>query len=109
MKELKTEAATLGSATARTITSYPRLDGVLLYPGTDSTWSALFANKNASFEFDGTMQIDASVLYFFNAGGVTPAMAKTAVGVGSGYAGAYFFDSNSYNVEASALRHARPS
>jgi hypothetical protein len=36
------------------------------------------------------MQLDAAVLYYFNAGGVTPAMAKTAVGVGSDYAGAYF-------------------
>jgi hypothetical protein len=35
------------------------------------------------------MQLEAAVLYYFNAGGVTPAMAKTGVGVGSDYAGAY--------------------
>jgi hypothetical protein len=89
MKKLLTEAATLGSATARAITFEPRLDGVYLYPDTDSVWSAFFANGNATFESDGTMQLEAAVLYYFNAGGVTPAMAKTAVGVGSDYAGAY--------------------
>ncbi|MGC2766029.1 MAG: DUF1254 domain-containing protein [Candidatus Acidiferrum sp.] len=89
MKKLLTEAATLGNATARAITFDPRLDGVYFYPDTDSAWSAFFANRNATFESDGTMQLDAAVLYYFNAGGVTPSMAKTAVGVGSDYAGAY--------------------
>jgi hypothetical protein len=90
MKKLLTESATLGSATARAITFEPRLDGVYFYPGTDSVWSAFFANRNATFMSDGTMQLDAAALYYFNAGGVTPAMANTAVGVGSDYAGAYF-------------------
>ena len=90
MKKLLTEAGSLGSATARAITFEPRIGGVYLYPGTDSVWSGFFANGNATFEVDGTMQLEAAVLYCFNAGGVTPAMAKTAVGVGSDYAGAYF-------------------
>ena len=100
MKELLTEAATLGSATARAITFEPRLDGVYLYPDTDSVWSAFFANGNATFESDGTMQLEAAVLYYFNAGGVTPAMAKTAVGVGSDYAGAYL-DANKQPFDGS--------
>jgi len=100
MKKLLTEAATLGSATARAITFEPRLDGVYLYPGTDSVWSAFFANGNATFESDGTMQLEAAVLYYFNAGGVTPAMAKTAVGVGSDYAGAYL-DANKQPFDGS--------
>ncbi len=37
-----------------------------------SVWSTAFANKNTSFEADGTMGLDARVLYYFNAGGVTP-------------------------------------
>jgi hypothetical protein len=90
MKKLLTEGATIGSATARAITFEPRIDGVYLYSGTDSVWSAFFANRNATFELDGTMQLDAAILYYFNAGGVTPSMAKTGVGVGSDYAGAYF-------------------
>jgi hypothetical protein len=100
MKELLIEAATLGSATARAITFEPRLDGVYLYPGTGSVWSAFFANGNATFESDGTMQLEAAVLYYFNAGGVTPAMAKTAVGVGSDYAGAYL-DANKQPFDGS--------
>src|ERR1700678_4445929 len=100
MKELLTEAATLGSATARAITFEPRLDGVYLYPGTGSVWSGFFANGNATFELEGTMQLEAAVLYYFNAGGVTPAMAKTAVGVGSDYAGAYL-DANKQPFDGS--------
>ena len=89
MKKLLAESAALGSATARAITS-SHISGVYLYPGTGSIWSEFFANGNATFELDGTMQLDAAVLYYFNAGGVTPSMAKTAVGVRSDYAGAYF-------------------
>jgi hypothetical protein len=100
MKKLLIEAATLGSATARAITFEPRLDGVYLYPGTGSVWSGFFANGNATFESDGTMQLEAAVLYYFNAGGVTPAMAKTAVGAGSDYAGAYF-DANKQPFDGS--------
>ena len=41
------------------------------------------------FEADGSMDLDARVLYYFNAGGVTPAMATTHVGAGSDYALAF--------------------
>ena len=78
MKKLLTEAATLGNATSRAITYHPRFAGVKIYPDDPkSVWSTAFANKNTSFEADGTMGLDARVLYYFNAGGVTPAMATT--------------------------------
>jgi hypothetical protein len=86
MKKLLIEGATLGNATGRVITYHPRIDGVAIYPGTNSGWSTAFANKNTSFEADGTMNFDASVIYYFNAGGVTPAMAVTVAGAGSDYA-----------------------
>ncbi len=87
MKTLLTEAAALGSATARAITYQPRIAGVSIYPDDpDSIWSTAFANKNTSFEAGGTMGLDARVLYYYNAGGVTPAMAATAPGQGSDYA-----------------------
>jgi hypothetical protein len=87
MKALLTEAATLGSATARAITYHPRIAGVNIYPDDPkSIWSTAFANKNTSFEADGTMGLDARVLYYYNAGGVTPAMAATSPGEGSDYA-----------------------
>lgn len=87
MKKLLAEAATLGAATSRVITYHPRIDGVNIYPDDpDSIWSTAFANKNTSFESDGTMGLDARVLYYFNAGGVTPAMAVSRAGAGSDYA-----------------------
>jgi hypothetical protein len=87
MKKLLTEAAALGDATARAITYQPRIDGVKIYPDDPkSVWSTAFANKNTSFEADGTMDLDARVLYYFNAGGVTPSMVATRPGVGSDYA-----------------------
>jgi len=87
MKRLLTEAATLGDATARAITYHPRFDGVRIYPDDpNSVWSTAFANRNTSFEADGTMGLSARVLYYFNAGGVTPAMATTRAGEGSDYA-----------------------
>lgn len=87
MKKLLAEAATLGAATSRVITYHPRIDGVNIYPDDpNSIWSTAFANKNTSFESDGTMGLDARVLYYFNAGGVTPAMAVSRAGAGSDYA-----------------------
>ncbi|MCB1071209.1 MAG: DUF1254 domain-containing protein, partial [Kiritimatiellae bacterium] len=66
---------------------HPRIDGVRIYPDDpNSVWSTAFANKNTSFEADGTMGLDARVLYYFNAGGVTPAMATSRAGEGSDYA-----------------------
>ena len=89
MKRLLNEAATLGNATARAITYQPRIEGVFIYPDTDSSWTTAYANKNTSFEADGTMNLDARVLFYFNATGVTPAMATSHAGAGSDYALAY--------------------
>ena len=87
MKKLLTEAAMLGNATSRSITYHPRFAGVKIYPDDPkSVWSTAFANKNTSFEANGAMGLDARVLYYFNAGGVTPAMAATRAGEGSDYA-----------------------
>tara|TARA_R110002020_G_scaffold176756_14_gene369272 strand:- start:7685 stop:9184 length:1500 start_codon:yes stop_codon:yes gene_type:complete len=87
MKALLADAATLGNSTARAITYQPRFAGVRIYPDDpNSVWATAFANRNTSFEADGTMGLDARVLYYFNAGGVTPAMATTSVGQGSDYA-----------------------
>ena len=86
MKKLLTEAGTIGNATGRAITYQPRIDGVFIYPDTKSAWTTAFANHNTSFEAHGTMGLDARVLFYFNAGGVTPAMATSHVGAGSDYA-----------------------
>jgi hypothetical protein len=86
MTKLLTEAATLGNAAGRVITYAPRVPGVEIYPGTDLNWVMAYADKNTSFETDGIMDLDARVFFYFNAGGVTPAMALTRAGAGSDYA-----------------------
>lgn len=87
MKKLLTEAGTIANATARVITYHPRISGVAIYPDNpNSSWTMGFANKNTTFESDGAMGLDARVLFYFNAGGVTPAMAVTVAGAGSDYA-----------------------
>jgi len=86
MKKLLTEAGTLGNATARVITTYPRIAGIQIYPDSDSAWIRGFADKNTSFEADGAMMLSARALFYFNAGGVTPSMAVTKPGAGSDYA-----------------------
>ncbi|WP_278921944.1 DUF1254 domain-containing protein [Pseudophaeobacter profundi] len=101
MKQLLTEAATLGAASARAITYHPRIAGVSIYPDDPkSVWSTAFANKNTSFEADGTMGLDARALYYFNAGGVTPAMAATTPGAGSDY-GLAVLDANKQAFDGS--------
>jgi hypothetical protein len=89
MKKLLNEAAIIGAASARAITYQPRIDGVFIYPETNSAWTTAYADKNTSFEKDGAMGLDARVLFYYNATGVTPAMATTLVGAGSDYALAY--------------------
>jgi hypothetical protein len=86
MEKLLTEAATLGNAAARSITYDPRISGAKIYPGSRSNWMMGFAHKNTTFEADGAMNLDARVLFYFNAAGVTPAMAVTRAGAGSDYA-----------------------
>jgi len=100
MKKLLTEAALLGNASGRAITYDPRISGVKIYPDSKSNWMMGYANKNTSFEADGTMNLDARVLFYYNAGGVTPAMAVTHAGAGSDYAlGA--LDSNDQPLDGS--------
>jgi hypothetical protein len=89
MRRLLDEAATLGNATARAITYQPRIGGVYIYPDTDSAWTTAYADKNTTFESNGAIGLDARVLFYFNATGVTQAMAATTVGQGSDYALAY--------------------
>jgi len=89
MQKLLIEAADIGAATARAITYQPRISGVYIYPDTKSGWATAYANKDPSFEADGTMNLDARVFFYYNYTGVTPAMASTRVGSGSDYAMAF--------------------
>jgi len=110
MKKLLVEAGTLGNATSRAITVQPRFPGVAIYPDTGSSWRMGYANKNTSFEADGTMNLDARTLSYFNAGGVTPAMEVTVAGAGSDYALA-FLDASKKPFDGSKTykRHLPPN
>lgn len=89
MRNLLAEAAAIGDATARALTYNPRIDGVAIYPDTDSSWVMAYANKDVRFDVDGARNLDARTMFYFNYTGVTPAMALTHPGQGSDYAVAF--------------------
>ena len=84
MKKLLTDAVAIGNGTARAITFYPRTPGNYIY-GKDSGWIMAYADKNTSFIYDGAYNTEAATWFYYNAIGVTPAMAVTRAGAGSDY------------------------
>ena len=98
MTRILTDAVAIGNAAARSIVWYPRTDGAMegirLYPDTESAWTMAFLNKNVFFNGpDGqTMNSDARVMFHYGYTVVTPAMAVTKAGAGSDY-GIAFVDS----------------
>ncbi|VVN81981.1 DUF1254 domain-containing protein [Pseudomonas fluorescens] len=91
MKKILTEAAAVGSATARTLTFRTRIKDSYFYP--DSAWGTPFIGASHRFEHDGIRLLDARTYFYFYATGNTPAMTVKMVGVGSQYATA-FVDAN---------------
>ncbi len=89
MKKLLTEAVAIGNATARSIVWYPRVDGAMIYPDTESAWMMAYAGKDVYFLKDGARNLDARVMFHYPYTGVTPAMAVTRPGLGSDYGMAY--------------------
>ncbi len=88
MKKILTEAAAIGSVTARTLTSRPRDPRHYIYPG-ERMWTNPFVAGRYDFLLDGGRLLDARVYMHFYATGITPAMAIENVGKGSQYAIAY--------------------
>jgi hypothetical protein len=91
MKKLLTEAVAIGNAAARSITFYPRtdinLEGVEIYPDTESSWIMAFAKKDVFFTTEtGGYNTDALDMFHYSYTAVTPAMAVTIEGAGSDYA-----------------------
>lgn len=85
MKKILTEAAAVGSATARAISYRPRDADFYYYPG-QSSWTQLFVGGNYEFLRNSARYLDARTAFYYTATGVTPAMAATMVGQGSQYA-----------------------
>lgn len=92
MKRILTDAAAIGSTTARTLAYRSRDPEVPFYEG--SAWGTPFVGGSHDFiNPDGVRLLDARTFFFFYATGITPAMAAKMVGVGSQYAAA-FVDEN---------------
>ncbi len=91
MRQILTEAANVGNATARALAFRCRLNDAFFYP--DSAWCTPFIGGSHEFVHDGVRLLDARTFFFFYATGITPAMAAKMVGVGSQYAAA-FVDAN---------------
>ena len=87
MKKILTEAASVGSATARAVATRPRSQDAFHYP--NSGWRKLFAGGDYRFLQDDVRQLDARLFYFFYATVNTPALVRKMVGVGSQYAAAF--------------------
>jgi len=111
MKAILADGVAIGSAQARAIVWYPRIDmnmaGVQVYPDTGSAWNMGYPERNVYFNGkDGaTMNTDARVSFHYPYTGVTPAMATPREGKGSDYGIAYldsdkkpFDGSKSYKI-----------
>jgi hypothetical protein len=102
MTRILTDAIAIGNATARSIVWYPRtkgsvdnMDGIQIYPDSNSAWIMAYKDKNVFFTGkDGhSMNSDARVMFHYPYTGVTPAMAVSIPGAGSDY-GMAFLDAN---------------
>jgi hypothetical protein len=94
MKKILTDAAAVGNATARAVSYRPRDPQVYFYP--DKAWANPFVGDSYLFLGDGARLLDARTMFFYNATGVTPAMAMKMVGIGSQYAVAFLDADKNY-------------
>jgi hypothetical protein len=88
MKRILTDAAKIGSVTARALTARPKDQRHYLYPG-ERVWTNPFIDGRYDFLIDGARLLDSRIYMHFYATGITPAMAVNNVGKGSQYAIAY--------------------
>jgi hypothetical protein len=88
MKKILTDAAKIGSVTARALTARPRDERHYLYPG-ERIWTNPFIQGRYDFLIDTATLLDSRIYMHFYATGITPAMAIRNVGKGSQYAIAY--------------------
>ena len=99
MKEILTEAAKIGSVTARALTARPKDERMYVYPG-ERVWTNPFIEGRYDFLKDGVRLLDSRIYMHFYATGITPAMAIRNVGKGSQYLIAYL-DENGEALDGS--------
>ena len=109
MKEILSEAANIGGATARAIASRPRDEMYYFYPG-EGQWTTPFPGGSHEFLDDGERVLDARIFMHFYATGITPAMALKMVGKGSQYGVAYLdADGNAFDGNKTYKVHLPPN
>jgi hypothetical protein len=84
MKGILTDAVAVANATARAIVFAPRDERVKIY--SDRQWGTGFVGGSYAFLNAGELMLDARTLFHYYATGITPAMAFSKPGTGSGYA-----------------------
>ncbi|MCB1130902.1 MAG: DUF1254 domain-containing protein [Verrucomicrobiae bacterium] len=106
MKKILADGVALGNAASRSIVWYPRYDvnmeGVRIYPDTNSSWIMAFTGRNVFFTGDDgeTMNTDARVMFHYPYTAVTPAMSTPREGTGSDY-GIAFVDAEKQPFDGS--------
>jgi hypothetical protein len=84
MKGILTDAVAIGNATARAILFAARDDRIKFCP--DRQWGTPFIGGSYEFLDHGERLLDARTMFHYYAAGITPAMAYSKPGTGSGYA-----------------------
>ena len=83
MKKILTDAANIGSVTARAIAYRIRDKNAFFYPG--KSWRLPFFGGYKFESSPGVANLDGAIFFYYIATGVTPAMAEEMVGKGSQY------------------------
>src|SRR5262245_12862669 len=103
MKGILTEAVAVGNAIARADLFASRDPKTRFYP--DRQWFTAFVGGSYQFLKGAERLLDARILFFYYATGITPAMSEAKPGTGSAYAltlrdsaGGYLDGGRSYNV-----------
>lgn len=109
MKKILTEAANVGSVTARALTARPRDQRLYVYPG-ERIWTNPFVEGRYDFLKDEATLLDSRIYMHFYATGITPAMALKMVGKGSQYLIGYLDkDGNSLDGNKTYRIHLPPN
>lgn len=84
MTDILTDAVALGTAAARSLVFAPRDRAPFYYDS--GYWKTAFVGGSYDFLNDGVRLLDARTNFHYYATGITPAMVKGRVGIGSQYA-----------------------
>lgn len=107
MKAILTDAVAVANGIARADAFASRDSRTLIYP--DRQWITPFVGGSYQFLEGAERLLDARVMFFYLATGITPAMSEAKVGTGSAYAGAfrdskgdYFDGGKTYKIDMPA-------